>query len=427
MSHPGSFQSLAEWLAWLETLSPKEIDLGLARVDTVLARLDLKLPERVVHVAGTNGKGSSAAMLEGLLRAGGDRVGCYTSPHIFEFNERIRVNGRNATDDAIVQALESVEAVRDGVLLTYFEYSTLAALSLFADNDCSALVLEVGMGGRLDAVNAIEPSAGMITNVALDHCDWLGNDVETIAREKAGIMRRGKPLIFGALERPGTIDEAAAATGARLLCAGRDYNVEYAQDGSWSYCGRGMQISRLAAPALRGEFQLGNAAAVLAVLEALSMRDVLRPATINKVFASLSLPGRFQRITAARHWILDVAHNPHAAHALATNLRQDRTPGERVAIVGVLQDKDPEGIVAELAPLVDRWIAVSAAAPRAIPARQLAARITAECGKPCLAAESLHGALEFASNTTGHGDSILVTGSFYVVGPALAWIRGTSA
>ncbi|MBT8077119.1 MAG: bifunctional folylpolyglutamate synthase/dihydrofolate synthase [Gammaproteobacteria bacterium] len=427
MSHPGSFQTLAEWLAWLETLSPNEIELGLERVDAVLARLCLELTERVVHVAGTNGKGSCAAMLEGLLIAGGDRVGCYTSPHVFEFNERIRVDGRNATDAAIVQALETVESARDGVPLTYFEYSTLAALCLFADNDCSALVLEIGMGGRLDAVNAIEPLAGLITNVALDHCDWLGNDVETIAREKAGIMRHGKPLVFGALERPVAIDEAADATGARLYCAGRDFAVESAAGGSWSYRGLRTRIPHLAAPALFGQSQLGNAAAVLAVLETLSMGYELCAATINDVFAGLSLAGRFQRISSARHWVLDVAHNPHAAHALAANLREDGAPRERIAIIGALLDKDPEGIVAELAPLVDRWIAVSAAAARAIPANQLAARIAAVCGKPCLAADSLEEALEFATSTSGEDDSILVTGSFYVVGPALEWIRSTSA
>ncbi|MGA8205020.1 MAG: Mur ligase family protein, partial [Woeseiaceae bacterium] len=214
---PADGTPLAAWLTRLETLSPHEIDLGLERVQAVLGRLTYRRPATVIHVAGTNGKGSCVEMLGALLAAGGARIGCYTSPHLRRYTERIRIDGREAGDDAIVAAFERIEAVRDDVPLTYFEYGTLAALLVLSDAGVDAAVLEIGMGGRLDAVNAIEPDAGLITNVTLDHCEWLGADVETIAVEKAGIMRRGKPVVFGSKEVPATIGREAQRTGAVLL------------------------------------------------------------------------------------------------------------------------------------------------------------------------------------------------------------------
>jgi dihydrofolate synthase/folylpolyglutamate synthase len=423
MSPTGSFRSLADWLAWLETLSPTEINLGLERIDEVLGRLQLDLPERVIHVAGTNGKGSSVAMLESLLLATGDKVGSYTSPHVFRYNERIRVNGEEINDDEIVAAFEAIEAIRQTVPLTYFEYGTAAALRVFAEHHCDALVLEVGLGGRLDAVNAVEPQAGLITNIALDHCDWLGNDVESIAWEKAGIMRSGRPLVFGSVDRPSAIDRAAKETGAHLICTTDDFDYQPGDDSSWAWSGKKTQIEDLAAPSLAGSFQIGNAAAVLALLEAVGLDSLLNKRTVDAAFSALSLPGRFQRIRTDRDWILDVAHNPHAAEALGAALRDRGGAGSLTAIVGALDDKDVAGIVGSLVTSVDSWIAVTASAARAVTADKLAPAIASISNKPCLVADSIADALEHAVSTTTSNDTVLVTGSFYVVGPAIEWIR----
>jgi dihydrofolate synthase / folylpolyglutamate synthase len=422
MSKTRVFNTLDEWLSWLETLSPREIDLGLERVLEVSDRLRLQKPARVVHVAGTNGKGSSAAMLEALFLQAGFRVGCYTSPHVTRYNERIRLDGVAASDADIIAAFETVEAVRQEVPLTYFEYGTLAALAVFDRHRADTLVLEIGMGGRLDAVNAVEPNAGLITNVTLDHCEWLGPDVDTIAREKAGIMRAGRPLIFGATEVPPTIIAEAARVGADLRIAGRDFTFEDTRDG-WSWAGRGRRLEGLRKPALFGQVQLQNAAGVLAVVEAMQLEELLTRQAIGEAFGHLELPGRFQRIEAGRTWLLDVAHNPDAARVLGTLLTELAPSGPVTAVVGVLADKDVAGIIGPLVQRVDRWVAVKAASPRAIEPRRLAQSIANASVKPCLVMEAPAEALEYLDRQLPQAALVLVTGSFYTVGPALAWLE----
>jgi dihydrofolate synthase / folylpolyglutamate synthase len=409
---------LATWLTRLETLSPREIVLGLERVEAVLGRLTYRAPSCVVHVAGTNGKGSCVEMLGALLAAGGARVGCYTSPHLYRYNERIRVDGHEAGDDAIIAAFERIEAVRGDVPLTYFEYGTLAALLVFSDAGVEAAVLEVGMGGRLDAVNAIEPDAGLITNVTLDHCEWLGPDVETIAVEKAGIMRRGKPVVFGAKEVPRNIVREAERIGARLLLAGRDFDGSPVGDG-WSWRGATTRLDALARPSLEGEHQLENAAAVLALLEALGHFELLRAAVVDSALTKLAIPGRMQRFGNGPRWLFDVAHNPGAAAVLARVLRAGTRQGRTIAIFGMLDDKDVAGVLSSLRDHVDVWIAVTAESPRAIPADELARRMTNQVNAECLVAGSIGEAMGQARRIAEPGDRILVTGSFYVVGPAL--------
>jgi len=410
---------LPDWLARLETLSPHEIDLGLERVDQVLDRLALQRPKTVFHVAGTNGKGSCVAMLEALLLSDGTSVGAYTSPHVIRYNERIRVNGRDASDEAIVTAFERIEALRDGVPLTYFEYGTLAALVVFSDADVDAAILEVGMGGRLDAVNAVEPDAGIITNISLDHCDWLGEDTESIAVEKAGIMRRGKPVVFGSRKMPRTIGERAKAMRAHLLVAGHDYDWSQGSEG-WMWRDSQQQLANLKIPSLPGDHQLENAAAVLAMLKAAGRGDLLGADVVNDALSGLSLAGRMQRIDSTHRYLLDVAHNAAAAAALANALGAEPFEGKTVAIIGVLDDKDVAGIVAPLVGEVDHWIAVTADSPRAIEAGELARQIANLSGKACLAAESLNLALQQAESLASPRDQILVTGSFYLVGPVLS-------
>ncbi len=394
---------LSDWLTWLETLSPTEIDLGLERVHDVLGRLSLRQPEHVFLIAGTNGKGSSVAMTGALLRAAGLRVGAYTSPHVIDYNERIAVDGQLASDDDIVAAFEAVEAVRNDVPLTYFEYGTLAALVVFSEAGLDAWVLEVGMGGRLDATNAIEPTAALITNVALDHCDWLGGDIETIATEKAGVMRAGVPVVYGGTPVPEAIVSRAAEVGATLLLRDRDF----ALDG----------VPR---PGLAGDFQVGNAAAVIALLTASGIDAAVDPVLVRRVLPSVRLTGRSQRIEQdGVEWLLDVAHNPAAAKALATLLDSGTRDGTTTALVGFLDDKDVEGVVQVLNAHVDRWIGVAAESPRAIPAAELGRRIANACNRPCLIADSLESAIESARRDARINDRILVTGSFYLVGPVL--------
>ena len=417
---------LADWLTWLESLSPNEIDMGLERVEQVLERLTLDIPDTVFHVAGTNGKGSCVVMLEALLSGTGTRVGCYTSPHVQRYNERIRIDGQDADDETIVAAFERIEAVRDGVPLTYFEYGTIAALVAFADAEVDIAILEVGMGGRLDAVNAGEPNAGLITNIALDHCEWLGNDVDSIGFEKAGIMRPDKPVVFGSRDVPGSVVDHARSINARFILAGRDYNWSREQDG-WSWQGGGRELAGLEPPALPGEHQIGNAAAVLALLESAGYSDVLTVPRVNAALSALTLPGRMQRVTAGARWILDVAHNPAAASALADVLRQCNKHVRTVAILGLLDDKDVEGVVNPLVGLVDDWIAVTADSPRAIPAGELARQIANLANAGCVIAESLREATAHARAITTPDDRIVVTGSFYLVGPILNYVRAAPA
>jgi dihydrofolate synthase/folylpolyglutamate synthase len=425
MNPTGSFNTLEDWLPWLESLSPREIVLGLERVHEVLQRLALPRPERVIHVAGTNGKGSSVAMLEALLRVDGAVTGCYTSPHVLRYNERIRIDGRPASDARILQAFVAVEAARGDVPLTYFEFGTLAALVAFAAAGTDALILEVGMGGRLDAVNAVEPDASLITNISLDHCAWLGNDRESIAVEKAGIMRASTPVVFGSTDVPDAIGACASEIGADLLLAGTDfdYALNTPADGTWSWRGQHVQLETLQRPALAGDIQLQNAAAVLALVEAMGLQRLLTPVVIDKAFAALDLPGRFQFVDQRRKWLLDVAHNAAAARMLAESLADLSVAGKITAVIGMQADKDVQGIVAPLSGLVDSWIAITVAGLRGEPAVTLARDIANQCNKPCLVADDVTQGMQIADSRAGKDDLILVTGSFFAVGPALEWLQ----
>ena len=417
-----SFDSLADWLGWLETLSPKEIDLGLERVSVVLERMQIKRPQLVIHVAGTNGKGSTVEMLRQFLIAADRRVGAYTSPHLCRYNERIRVGERYASDAEILAAFEKVEASRQGVPLTYFEYGTLAALSVFEACDVDAAVLEIGLGGRLDAVNAIEPDAGIITNISLDHADWLGSDLEGIAAEKAGIMRAGKPFVFGDRQVLHAIDAKAAACNALLLKAGRDFDWGIDADGRWHWSGARLHLDGLRRPALAGPFQAQNAAGVLALLEALELDELLNGGIINRVMSRLKVLGRFQAIERGGQWIVDVAHNPGSAKALAEALHENPTSGDTVCVIGILADKEPNGIIQPLLEHVDRWVAVTPKSPRAREATSLGNTIAALGNTPVRIANSIEEGLQIARDTASADDRVLVCGSFYTVGPALEWL-----
>ena len=412
---------LSDWLTWLESLSPREIDLGLDRVQAVLDRLGLERPMHVLLVGGTNGKGSSVAMATALLRAAGYRTGAYTSPHISAYNERIVVGDAPVSDAQIIAAFEQVEAVRLDVPLTYFEFGTLAAMVVFASAELDVWILEVGMGGRLDATNVIDPTASLITNVSLDHCDWLGEDIETIAYEKAGIMREGVPTVFSAPQVPTAIMSQAASTGADLRLRPRDYTWSRRDGGEWTWRGRRFELASLPPPGLPGVFQYGNAAAVLALLEAAGLDRVFDAGLVSAVLPTVTLAGRLQRIAAGgARWLLDVAHNPAAAAVLAMDLESSGpVDAETWAIIGLLDDKDIEGIATELDRTVDLWIAVTAVSGRAVDAAELARRIANCCNRPCLVGDSVETAMDLARRSVSGNGRIVVTGSFFLVGPAL--------
>ncbi|MDE3011290.1 MAG: bifunctional tetrahydrofolate synthase/dihydrofolate synthase, partial [Pseudomonadota bacterium] len=314
-------RDLAGWLAYLEHLHSKPIDLGLERVRAVLERLPARRPVPVITVGGTNGKGSTTAFLEAILVAAGYRTGCYTSPHLLRYNERIRIDRRPASDADIVASFEAVECVRGDTPLTYFEFGTLAALHHFDQAQVDVLVLEVGLGGRLDAVNVVEPDCAVVTSVALDHMEFLGPDRESIAREKAGIFRAGRPAVFGEADVPASLAAHATDIGALLHVAGREFS--HRSGGSqWHFQGpRGQQYS-LPYPALRGAYQLDNACCALTALALLQDRLPVAQQHVREGLVGVTLPGRLQVLPGRPAVILDVAHNPHAAAALARSLER---------------------------------------------------------------------------------------------------------
>ena len=409
---------MADWLTWLETLSPTEINLGLERVQRVLGRLDLDVPKDLLLIAGTNGKGSSVAIADALLRACGRKTGAYTSPHISRYNERIVVNGEAVPDADIIAAFEIVDAARGDIVLTYFEFGTLAAAVVFAAAKLDIWLLEIGLGGRLDACNAFEPSASLITNVTLDHCDWLGHDVESIAVEKAGVMRQGRTTVYGSETMPASIAELAEESGAILLRAGKDYAITLDGEDRWSYQNDKHTFNSILRPGLTGDFQIANVAAVLMLLESAGLAKGINVELLNEVLPELKLSGRMQtRMAIGRRWLFDVAHNPAAAEMLAASMANDGFSGRTIAILGLLNDKDVSGVVEPLLTHVDRWIAIEAGSARAIPANELARQVANLGGQPCLVAESIAAAVEFARRSSSENDRILVTGSFFTVGP----------
>ena len=413
------FSSLDEWLSWQETLHPRAIDLGLERVARVAGRLGYGRPAPlVISVAGTNGKGSCVALLEAILLAAGYRVGAYTSPHLLRYNERIRLDGAEVDDDAICEAFARVDAARIDESLTYFEFGTLAALDIMSRSGVDVALLEVGLGGRLDAVNLVDADVALITAIGIDHTDWLGPDRASIAREKAGILRRGRPAICGDRDPPGSLLEYAAQCGARLTVAGRDYSFSVAADGAtWYWQGRDSRLQVLPVPALPGVHQLDNAAAVLAVLEALASRLPVTVAALHAGLRQVRLPGRIQRIEGPVEQVLDVSHNAQAAQALASSLQQMPIAGRCHALLGMMKDKDIAGFVQPLLPHVDAWYPCDLQPARAASAAALAAGIRA-CGVGGHAVVECRGVQQAAAALQAqarHSDRLLVCGSFYTV------------
>lgn len=450
-------RTLDEWLAYIERQHPRTIELGLERVRAVADRLGSGKPgKHVITVGGTNGKGSTVAFIEAIAQAAGLKVGTYSSPHLLRYNERVRIEGREASDGELVAAFEAVEVARlspspagrgvrvrrsgdsqdrsptpsppnpplegegSSVPLTYFEFGTLAALWLFQQSDLDLVVLEVGLGGRLDAVNIVDPDVAVITTVDIDHVDWLGNDRESIGVEKAGIARAWKPLVLGEIDSPASVLRHAYAIGANAIRAGSDFFHESLDETQWRWRDPGFEID-LPLPSLAAPVQRANAATAIAALRALDI-EIPRHAFAQGV-ASAKLPGRLQRFDLKGIQVMvDVAHNPQAARELAAWLRAQSVPGHTLAVFAALADKDAEGVVDGLANEVSRWFLAGLDGPgaRGQSVDALAGKLSSSPAANGSRHADVREALEAARLHAQAGDRILVFGSFHTVADALA-------
>jgi dihydrofolate synthase/folylpolyglutamate synthase len=414
-------KTLQDWLDFCERLHPVTIDMGLDRVREVAQRLALRFDCPVITVAGTNGKGSTCAMLEAILLESGYRTGVYTSPHLVDFEERCRLSGQSASASELAEAFAAVDAARGEVSLTYFEFSTLAILWLMSRARLDAVILEVGLGGRLDAVNIVDADCAVITSIDLDHMAILGADRETIGREKAGIMRAGRPVVVSDPVPPQSVLDQAEALGADLWRFGRDFNFSGDKQ-QWSWAGRGRRYAGMAYPALRGANQLVNASGVLAALESLRTRIPVTAQAVRNGLAMVELPGRFQIVPGQPTLVLDVAHNPHSVAALAENLDAMGFSPTTHAVFGAMADKDLQPMLARMGPLVDRWYFTDLPLPRAASAAELQQAWRAQNTRKDVAS-TVHAdplaALQAAVDAADPADRIIVFGSFYTVGGVL--------
>ncbi|MES2898279.1 MAG: bifunctional tetrahydrofolate synthase/dihydrofolate synthase [Pseudomonadota bacterium] len=419
--------TLPDWLALLESRHAEvHIDMGLDRVRAVKERLGLAFSCPVIMVAGTNGKGSTCSMLEAILLRAGYKVGLYIKPHFLDFNERARINGEIASDASLVASFDAVEAQRGATDLTYFEFTTLAIMHLLAHAGLDVVILEVGLGGRLDAVNVIDADVSIVTSVDIDHTDYLGDTREKIGFEKAGIFRPGKAAICSDPVPPQSLIDHATAIGADLWLLGRDFN--YSGDKlQWNYGGRALRRNALAYPSLRGANQLLNASAALAALEVLRMELPTSAQDVRTGLVMVELPGRFQVLPGRPTVILDVAHNPHAVSALAQNLGNMGFHPYTYAVFGIMQDKDIDGVIAPIAQHIDHWCVAGLSSPRAAAPADLAAHLEAlpaGDAKPGDRSVSSFAdpaqAFANAMSRAGENDRIVVFGSFYTVAGVMA-------
>jgi dihydrofolate synthase/folylpolyglutamate synthase len=423
----GPSRDLAGWLAWQQQLHPRSIDLGLERVRRVAQRLGLlPAPGRNAIVAGTNGKGSTTAFLAAICRAHGLRTGRYSSPHLVQYAERIALGDaggeRLASEAELVAAFERIEAARGADSLTYFEFGTLAAMLLFRGADCQACVLEVGLGGRLDATNLVDADVAVLCSVGMDHADWLGNSLALIGREKAGVFRAGQQVVLGSDDLPASVHERLSVLGVSPAVAGRDFRWQVQPDGSWQFDDGALALAALPAPSLAGAIQYRNAATAIAAARRLLAPQPLSAQAVAAALLTVQLPGRLQFLPGPVQWVLDVAHNEPAAQVLARELEARPVRGRTIGVLGMLGDKDVAAVVQALAGIVDGWILCGIDEPRGLDVAALRARLP---GATTVLAEArdVAGACTLASERSTPGDRVLVCGSFHTVGPALQWLR----
>lgn len=407
--HPHSSSSLEEWLVYLEQLHGQAIELGLDRIRHVATELNLLKPAPFVFtVGGTNGKGTTCRTLEVLLMAAGYRVGVYSSPHFIRYAERVRINGQELSDQQHISSFDSLNQGRGETSLTFFEFSTLSALQLFKQSDLDVVILEVGLGGRLDATNIVDADVAVLTSIALDHTDWLGPDRESIGREKAGIFRQGKPAVVGEPDMPATISKVAQDKGAILLARGKEWSYS-ASSHSWQFQDIQGKLTELPLP----QIPLANAATALAALRVSGL--TLSEAVLRESIATATLPGRFQIVQHSPLVILDVAHNPHAARYLVEKIEQLAPKGKVRGVLGMLHDKDIEGTITILSAAVDQWYCASLDGPRGASAQRLQQSLPeAECY------DRVEQAWQAALSQADADDVVLVCGSFHTVAAVMA-------
>ena len=415
------FKTLQQWLTWQESLNPKEIDLGLDRVEKVLHQLGLSSQFNcpVITLAGTNGKGSTSAFLQSMLQAAGYQVGCYTSPHLLKYNERISINSKNIDDEHLCETFEMIDQARGDVALTYFEFGTLAALVVFFQAKLDVVILEVGLGGRLDAVNVIDPDVSVITSIGLDHMDWLGADIESIGREKAGIFRPNKPAVYGGLSMPDSVKRAAEDKNVNLHAAGKDYLYQGLING-WQFTAKDIRYHDLPLPALKGSAQIQNAATAIMALHC--MNDVIKvdQPSIVEGLQNVFIAGRFQLIHSSPDVVVDVAHNPQAARALLETLEDNPVEGSTYVVIAMLADKAVYEVVKILQPQIDGWFTAGLNVPRGLDAKILSKAVSELIPDDKLFVhQNVTQACEAAMQKALVNDRIVVLGSFYTVTEAL--------
>lgn len=417
-------RTLAEWLTYQERTHALSIDLGLHRVRAVWEALGSPRPAPIViTVGGTNGKGSTVALMEGMLRAAGYRVGCYTSPHITLYNERIRLDGVDAPDELLVASFERIEQARGAVPQTYFEFGTLAAIDLMSRASLDVALLEVGLGGRLDAVNIIDADVCVVTTIDLDHQEWLGGDRDVIGREKAGIARADRPAIVGEREPPAGLLETLATLGARVIRAGIDYMATPAGEGAWTWTHADGTRFDLPLPALEAPVQRDNAATAIAAIHSLGDRLRVPEDALALALRQVRVPGRLQQVAKRPLTLVDVAHNPQAARALADWLDQHPGRGRLMAVYGALSDKDVGGVMHALGGRVSEWFlaGLDADTPRGLTAAELVASLERTLPDAAHASfDNVKSAWAAARAAAGEDDTLLLFGSFFVAGAALA-------
>jgi len=420
-------RTLSDWLIFLERLHPKTIEMGLERVNRIRTELGLKPSFPIITVGGTNGKGSTCAMMEAILNRAGYRVGCYTSPHLLRYNERVRISRQEASDQELCSAFHIVDSarVRMGISLTYFEFGTLAAMQLFNQAGVDIAILEVGLGGRLDAVNIFDADCAVLTSIDFDHMDYLGDTREKIGFEKAGIFRSGKAAICSEPNVPATVRRHASAIGAKFMHIGENfgYSANGADITQWNYWGVGGKRHSLPHPALRGVYQLNNASACLAALDAIKDRLPITMSDIRQGLLEVTLPGRFHVLPGRPVTVLDVAHNLGAAHALAINLASMGPYHKTYAVFAMLKDKDIVGVARALASKVDIWLTAGIDAPRGASANEMTQALQAAgvTGETIRTFPNPAMAYAYACESAIENDRICVFGSFHTVAEALRY------
>ncbi len=420
------FNLLADWLQWQQSLNPKEIDLGLGRVSSVLKKLnfsaDFFCP--VISIAGTNGKGSTVAFIESILHQSDISVGCYTSPHLFNYNERIRINQQPVSDEVLCEAFEVVDQARGDIALTYFEFGTLASLVVFKKFNIDIAVLEVGLGGRLDAVNVINADVSVITSIDIDHVDWLGDDIEVIAREKAGIMRPHKPCIVSIFCPPASLLDYARQNKVPLISLGKDYLFQGLSNNSWQLNTADLHLDNLPAPVLKGGFQLQNAAAAIMAIKLLGLRLDMGNENIGKGLLHARLAGRYEQICDQPPIIVDVAHNEQSARMLQDLLNENPVKGKTIAVVAMLADKAVSEVLAAVSPKIDHWVSGGLAVNRGLSSKNMAQAVRdVQSGVKLSPCETVTDACIKARTLAAANDRIIIFGSFYTVAEASEFFK----